>query len=308
MISVIIPSHDRKLLLRRALDSVLAQTYREIEIIVVDDGSTDGTAVDVRQRYPMVHLIEQTQHGVSHARNQGIVAAQGEWIALLDADDEWHPDKLTQQLQALIAQPEHRICHTDEIWIRHGKRVNPMRKHQKGGGWLFEASLPLCAISPSSVLLHKDVFRTVGYFDEALPACEDYDLWLRITAREPVLWLPQPYVTKYGGHADQLSKRYWGMDRFRIYALAKLLRQTSLTPVQYQATLRTLRHKLTIYQQGAQKRQKRTQWLHCHTIQRHLAVLMNNPGCLQSLDDSIWQIICELFMVTSQASSELAER
>ncbi len=101
-----------------------------------------------------------------------------------------------------------RVCHTDEIWIRNGRRVNARKKHGKKGGWIFQHCLPLCAMSPSSIMIHRDVFTALGGFDERLPACEDYDLWLRITARYPVLFTRQPLIEKYGGHDDQLSRKY----------------------------------------------------------------------------------------------------
>jgi glycosyltransferase involved in cell wall biosynthesis len=276
VISIIIPTYNRQALLCRALASVFAQTYTDIEVIVVDDGSTDGTANHIARHYPQVHFIQQPRHGVSHARNRGLCVARGEWIALLDSDDEWQPDKLARQMQTLSVQSEYRICHTDEVWIRHGKQVNPMKKHRKPSGWVFEACLPLCTISPSSILLHRAVLDEVGLFDEILPACEDYDLWLRIAVRYPILLLPQPLVIKYGGHPDQLSRQHWGMDRFRIYTLIKLLCQHKLTLEQRQMVLDVLNDKLAIYIQGANKRQKHDKQALLDSIQRDLARLAQN--------------------------------
>ncbi|MBL3619114.1 MAG: glycosyltransferase family 2 protein [gamma proteobacterium endosymbiont of Lamellibrachia anaximandri] len=222
-ISVIIPTYNRVDTLPRALDSVLSQHLAPDEVIVVDDGSTDETAELISRRYPQCRYLHQPNQGVSSARNLGIREAQGEWIALLDSDDAWLPQKLQLQSEALKAEPGHLICHTEEIWIRNGVRVNAMHKHAKSGGFIFDRCLPLCAISPSSVILHRSLFDSVGLFDERLPACEDYDLWLRICATEPVLFLSEPLITKYGGHADQLSHKHWGMDRFRIQALEKIV-------------------------------------------------------------------------------------
>ncbi len=253
-ISVIIPTYNRQASLARALDSVLAQTRPADEIIVVDDGSTDATAELIRQNYPQVRYFHQTNRGVSAARNHGIAQAQGEWIALLDSDDQWLPEKLAIQLQHLQQQPGHRLCHCDEIWIRHGKRVNPMKKHAKHGGWIFRHCLPLCVISPSAALIQRSLLEEIGGFDENLPACEDYDLWLRICAHHPVLLVEQALLIKYGGHADQLSRRYWGMDRFRIQALVKILQQGGLSPGDAQAARAMLLEKIRIYQAGARKR------------------------------------------------------
>jgi len=256
LLSVIIPSYNRSKSLQRALNSVFTQTYTNFEVIVVDDGSTDDTAKVMHNDFQQCKYIYQTNQGVSAARNTGIAQAKGEWIALLDSDDEWLPTKLELQQQAIINHPEYKIFHTDEIWIRNGKRVNPMQKHQKYGGWIFEKCLPLCAISPSSVLIHRQVLRKVGLFDENLPACEDYDLWLRICSLYPVYFIEKALVTKYGGHQDQLSTKYWGMDRFRIKALLRIIQSGSLNHQDVAAARSMLIKKLQIYILGAKKRQK----------------------------------------------------
>lgn len=253
-VSVVVPTHDRRRMLRRALDSVRAQTLAPQQVIVVDDGSCDGTAAMVRRRYPDVELVCQRNAGVSAARNRGIARTAGDWIALLDSDDEWLPDKLAAQAKALRAAPDARICHTDEIWIRRGVRVNPRDKHAKHGGRIFTRCLPLCCMSPSSVLVQRALLDEVGCFDESLPACEDYDLWLRIACRHPVLLVDEPLVIKHGGHADQLSRRHWGLDRFRIRALEKLLAEAPLTAAQRAAAQETLRRKVEIFAGGAAKR------------------------------------------------------
>ncbi len=255
-ISVIIPTYNRRELLARALKSVINQTCPAAEIIVIDDGSIDETGRMVRQQFPQVHYIYQRNRGVSHARNVGIKHAGGDWIAFLDSDDEWLPDKLRCQCAALAENPELKVCHSEEIWIRRGKRVNQMHKHQKSGGWIFQRCLPLCAMSPSSILIHHSVFEQTGLFDESLPACEDYDLWLQITARYPVLFIDQPLIKKYGGHADQLSSRFWGMDRFRITALQKIIDSGLLSPEDRQAAIAMLTQKCHIFSQGALKRNK----------------------------------------------------
>ncbi len=258
-ITVIIPSHNRCALLMRALESIMKQTYPPDQMIVIDDGSTDDTVDQVNKHFPDVELIKQSNHGVSHARNQGIRRASGEWLAFLDSDDEWLPDKLQIQMTALEQQPEFKVCHTEEIWVRNGVRVNPMKKHKKTGGWIFQQCLPLCAMSPSSVLIHRSVFAELGNFDEDLPACEDYDLWLRITARFPVIFIETPQIVKYGGHEDQLSQKYWGMDRFRIEALLKILRQNILKEADKRAATEMLLKKCRIFKQGALKRDKTEQ-------------------------------------------------
>ena len=186
-VSVVVPTFNRCTLLERALTSVRQQTVSAEEVIVVDDGSRDGTREMVEARFPDVRLLSQSNQGVSAARNTGIREATGNWIALLDSDDEWLPEKLERQLDALEAEPQYDLCHCDEIWMRSGVRVNQGLRHEKRGGYIYQHCLPLCAISPSAAVLRRTVFDQVGMFDDALPACEDYDYWLRFCSKRPVL-------------------------------------------------------------------------------------------------------------------------
>jgi glycosyltransferase involved in cell wall biosynthesis len=252
-VSVIIPTYNRVQTLSRAIDSVLNQKRPVDEIIIVDDGSTDDTANQISRNYPNVKLIRQSNLGVSAARNAGIKQAGFEWIALLDSDDTWMPEKISAIQQAQQAQPDILLFHSEEIWIRNGVRVNPMNKHRKSGGWIFEHCLPLCVISPSAAVVHQSLLQSVSYFDETLPACEDYDLWLKICHQFPVAFLDRPLITKYGGHDDQLSGQFWGMDRFRIRSLERLLEQQQLTRQQYFAAESMLIQKLNILLNGAKK-------------------------------------------------------
>jgi glycosyltransferase involved in cell wall biosynthesis len=190
---------------------------------------------------------------VSAARNTGISAARHDWIALLDSDDVWQQNKLEKQLQGLNNSPEYLICHSDETWIRNGFRVNQMNKHKKAGGHIFQHCLPLCVISPSAVMIHRLLFDEIGLFDETLPACEDYDLWLRLCSRDPVLYIEEALVTKYGGHDDQLSRQYWGMDRFRIQTLNKIISSDKLNDIDHDAAIKMMRSKINIYLAGAEK-------------------------------------------------------
>lgn len=254
--SVIIPTYNRAAVLRRALESVFAQTRRADQVIVVDDGSTDGTEELVRRHFPEVDYVRQENAGVSAARNRGIAEAQCDWIAFLDSDDEWRPGKLERQLDKMRQHPMYHISHTNETWIRNGRRVNEGKRHAKSGGWIFKRCLPLCVISPSSVVVRHALFDEVGGFDEELPVCEDYDMWLRICARHPVLFLDEPLVVKHGGHADQLSKRFWGMDRFRIRAIEKILSHGNLAPDLREAAVRALKQKIDVYLKGASRRGK----------------------------------------------------
>lgn len=257
--TVVIPVYNRRELVERALKSVFQQTIPLREIIVVDDGSVDGTPEFVRSNFSRVKVLTQKQSGVSAARNLGIANSQGEWIGFLDSDDEWLPSKIEKQAEWLYNNPDIQVCHCDELWFRNGIRINPKKRHTKQGGWIYPRCLPLCVISPSAVVIHRDVFKEVGTFDETLPVCEDYDLWLRITHKYKIGYLDQPLLVKYGGHDDQLSKAYPAMDRFRIAALVKMLDQQNL-PFEYRKqTLETLVEKLEIYLNGARKRYKRVE-------------------------------------------------
>ena len=259
LISVIIPTYNRAAVLPRAIDSVLAQKDAAFELILVDDGSTDETREIVASRRTLhaIRCFHQENRGPSAARNLGIKHAKGAWIAFLDSDDEWKAGKLKAQLEFFRKNPEYEICQTEEIWIRNGIRVNPMRKHKKSGGSIFEKCLPLCVVSPSAVMMHRKLFDEVGLFDESLPACEDYDLWLRIAAKHPIGLIEKSYIFKYGGHADQRSREFPAMDRFRIRSLAKILREGTLTPEQAAAARKILGEKAKIYREGALKRGKK---------------------------------------------------
>lgn len=262
LISVIIPSYNRAAILERAIRSVLDQQGPPFEIIVVDDGSTDETEKLVHQLFraagnmrPLpLKFISQENRGVSAARNTGITNAQGEWLAFLDSDDEWLPGKLEAQMRFFEENPDYQICQTEEVWIRRGIRVNPMKKHMKKGGWIFELCLPLCVVSPSATMMHRSVFDVVGLFREDYPACEDYELWLRVAARYPIGLITEPYIKKYGGHEDQLSRQFEAMDRFRVKALDEVIRSGILTAAQTQAAQAVLEEKLTILKMGAEKR------------------------------------------------------
>lgn len=255
-ISVIIPTFNRKETLKRAIQSVVMQSYTPYEIIVIDDGSDDGTKEWLKDNYPDVKYIYQMNSGVSSARNKGIKFARGDWIAFLDSDDEWLPSKLKDQANEIELNPAAKFLHTNEIWIRNGVRVNQMKKHKKYGGYIFEKCLDMCRISPSSVLIKKDIFEKIGMFDETLKVCEDYDLWLRFASKYPVHFLDQPLIKKYGGHSDQLSKVDDGIESYRIRSLKKIMNSGILNKKQKTITKDVLVKKMYIYAKGLEKRNK----------------------------------------------------
>lgn len=258
-VSVVIPTFNRSRTILKALQSVLMQKGVFFEVLVVDDGSTDETSKRVEEaakgRSEIRYFVQPNQ-GPSAARNLGIKNAKGSHVAFLDSDDEWLPGKLKTQLEFFEENPTYLICQTEEIWIRSGKRVNPMKKHKKFGGFIFEKCLPLSVVSPSCVMMRREFFDQVGFFDEALPACEDYDLWLRASSRFPIGLIEKPYVVRYGGHADQRSREFPVMDQFRIRSLLNLFNSDNLTLQQKELVTSEIVRKASIVGRGAKKRGK----------------------------------------------------
>jgi GT2 family glycosyltransferase len=258
LVSVVIPTYNRWAMVGEAVESVLAQSCRSFELIVVDDGSTDRTRGELSRWGAALQLISQPRKGVAAARNLGVSMAVGRYIAFLDSDDIWLSKKLEIQTAFMEENPGDEICQTEELWLRHGLRVNPKAKHRKTSGDIFRRSLELCLVSPSAVMMTKDLFVAAGGFDETFPVCEDYDLWLRIAVARPVPLVPAALVIKRGGHADQLSRSTWGMDRYRVAALQKLL-QTGLRGEKRQWVCAVLKRKASILCQGARRRGKETE-------------------------------------------------
>lgn len=231
VIDIILPTFNRSHLIERAIHSVLAQSFQGFNLYVINDGSTDETD-SILQKYsqhPQIHLLKQENKGVSAARNLGIKHSQAEWIAFLDSDDEWLPGKLEEQ-NAFIAQHPHiRFVHSNEIWIRNGVRVNAKKKFDKSNHDIFKRSLETCLISPSTVMMKRELCMEHDCFDETFVICEDYDLWLKVLAREEVGFISEDLIKKHGGHEDQLSTRYQAMDFWRIKALVNLYTKAKLT-------------------------------------------------------------------------------
>lgn len=252
-VSVIIPTFNREKFVCRAIDSVLVQDYKGFELIVIDDGSVDNTPSLLARYGDRVKILTQKNLGVSAARNSGIKKASGEFIAFLDSDDTWLPSKLSTQVKFFNENPGVSICQTEEIWIRNNVRVNPRLVHKKHSGWIFNFCLKLCIVSPSAVMLKKQVFDSVGLFDESLPACEDYDFWLRVALKFEIHTLDEKLIVKHGGHLDQLS-RQWGLDRYRIVALKNILGSPLLSGSQKKLVQGEIDRRANIVIKGARKR------------------------------------------------------
>ena len=263
-VTVIIPTFNRGYCLADSIQSVLDQSFTDFDLIVVDDGSTDNTP-EIMREFPGIQQIRlEKNRGVSFARNQGIAVAKAEWIAFLDSDDLWEKKKLATQIKS--SHLDHHAIYTDEIWIRNGVRVNAMNKHRKYSGDIFRYCLPLCIVSPSSVLLHAELFKEVGGFDESMPVCEDYDLWLRIAKRFPFHFIEEKLIVKRGGHEDQLSRKYWGMDRWRVHALEKLLQENRMNEDQRDWVMAMLIEKCKILANGYGKRGKSQDEVHYRNL------------------------------------------
>lgn len=253
-ISVIIPTYNRAEFLKDTILSLLNQTYKADEIIVVDDGSTDCTKKIV-DGFKNIRYIYKENGGVSSARNLGIKKAKNSWLAFIDSDDRWHKDKLLMQMQFHQRDPIYKMSYTNERWIRNKKEVKVSKKYAKPSKNIFEHSLSHCIIAPSSALIHRVIFEKVGLFDESLEVCEDYDMWLRIALHFEIGLIDKPLMTKYAGHDDQLSFKYWGMDRFRVDSLEKLL---SIVHDAHQKELieNSIRQKISILIKGAKKHKR----------------------------------------------------
>ncbi|MCD4742911.1 MAG: glycosyltransferase family 2 protein [Desulfobacteraceae bacterium] len=258
LVSAIIPTFNRGWIVAEAVKSILNQDYPNIETIVIDDGSTDDTAKQLFPYLDKITYIKQENKGVSAARNLGIKKSSGKLTAFLDSDDLWTKEKISCQVNFFQNNPDAMLCQTEEIWIRNGKKVNPKQKHKKPSGMIFESSLNLCLVSPSAVMIKKKLFKTTGYFDENLPACEDYDLWLRISATLPIFLIDKPCTIKKGGHGDQLSNNH-SLDKYRIKSLQKLLTADNLTRQQRNAAKKVFNEKCAIYGNGCIKRGKKAE-------------------------------------------------
>ena len=233
-VSVIIPTHNRSELILRAVDSVMKQTFSDFELWIIDDGSTDETEEKIKQ-YGKTHdpenkinYLKTDNNGVSSARNFGVKKSDGRLVAFLDSDDEWLPEKLQKQINYLEKNSYIRLVHGDEIWIRNGKRVNPRNIHKKSGGNIFKSCLKLCLISPSAVMMERNLIIEMGGWDEEFVVCEDYDLWLKVTSMHEVGFINEPIINKYGGHEDQLSRKYFAMDYWRIKSMDRISRAGNL--------------------------------------------------------------------------------
>ena len=283
-VDIIIPSYNRKKFLKRAVGSVQNQSWPNWNLLIVDDGSTDGSTNIYANSFKndssenfigysanqitdgsvqsskgcsygnKIKIIKwKMNRGVSYARNQGLQQTTADWIAFLDSDDEWLSQKLEKQMEYAEKNPQYPLIHCNEIWLKNGKVLNQKKKHKKQGGRVFIPSVHLCCISPSAVLIKRSLFEELGLFREDFPVCEDYEFWLRITSRYDVGFLGEPLLIKHGGHEDQLSKKYFGMDYWRIKALYPYLENKNLSSEEQRELKRTIVNKSEILLKGYKK-------------------------------------------------------
>ncbi|MBU1006396.1 MAG: glycosyltransferase family 2 protein [Candidatus Omnitrophica bacterium] len=269
MISVIIPTFNRESLLKKTIDSILSQTYQGFELIIVDDGSTDDTPRLISGIGRKIIYIKQENKGPASARNLGIKNSSKPFIAFLDSDDSWEKDKLEIQLKAMRENPDFQISHTNETWHKNGRLLNQKKKHKKCGGYIFDKCLSLCAVSMSTVMIKKEIFDTVGMFDESLSCCEDYDFWLRASVKHKFLLIEKPLTLKDGGRPDQVSSIHrTGIDKFRIKSILKLLEIATLTPKQQESAKKELQKKCQIYGKGCLKHGRAEEGRHYLTMSK----------------------------------------
>ncbi|MCX7787182.1 MAG: glycosyltransferase family 2 protein [Spirochaetes bacterium] len=274
LVSVVIPTYNRASLVLEAVESVLQGTYRNFELIVGDDGSSDITVETLVRRgfsvwpSPPTHSPPLILLTLPHTgfpglvRNRGAQIAQGTYLAFLDSDDLWLPQKLELQLKAHKASmargQRFRISHTRELWIRNGKTISQRKQRHRREGDVFRDSLRKCILGPSTVLMERSLFKEVGGFREDLRIAEDYELWIRITSSEPVLYIEEPLTVKRGGSLDQLSLSYPFIEPFRLQALKDLADRGffSSHPLRYKEAVEELVRKCRIHAEGCRKRGK----------------------------------------------------
>ncbi|MDD5005486.1 MAG: glycosyltransferase [Candidatus Omnitrophica bacterium] len=274
-ISVIIPTYNRAIFLKKAMDSVLNQSYQDFELIIVDDGSVDETKVMMKEYENRVKYIYQQNKGPASARNRGIKEAKADFVAFLDSDDWWAKDKLKVQLKAMQDSPDYLISHTQEIWYKNGKVLNQKKKHRKFAGHIFDKCLPICAVGMSTMMVKKELFKKIGLFDEDLPCCEDYDLWLRASVKFPFLLIDKPLTLKQGGRPEQVSSKYaQGIDKFRIYSIKKLLEEDALDNQKRQLAVAELKRKCKIYGEGCIKHNKKEEGKFYLDLMRQYSIVL----------------------------------
>lgn len=253
-VTVVIPVYNRTWLLKTAIESVLCQKYPLLQIIVVDDGSESSTFDALRPYMSLITYIRIDKNsGVSHARNVGIHNAKYEYIAFLDSDDIWLPNKLMLQI-SYMKENNLMISHTDEYWYKNNRFVNQKRKHKKYGGYILKDILDICRISPSSAVVHNSVFDKIGLFDENQSVCEDYDMWLRIANKYYVGYLEVKTIIKVAHDEPQLSLNTLHLEYYRLLSLTKFICRNKISYYNKICAIDELKRKFRIVEKGLNKK------------------------------------------------------
>lgn len=238
-ISVVIPCYNAERYIVATIESVLAQGHPGLEIIVVDDGSSDRSVELVRATFPQVRIEQQANQGVAAARNNGIRLAGGAWIAFVDADDIWLPGKLAAQLEQLAANPDCRMSYCAwQVWPSDAPRPTPAylaqlateagdrARWEGASGWVYPDLLLDCVVWTSTVLAQRSLFDEIGGFDPSLRLGEDYDLWLRASRVTPILRIARPYAL-YRIHPSSITHSR-PSDNHRAKVIGRALAQWGL--------------------------------------------------------------------------------
>jgi len=219
-VSVVIPTYNSAHYVTTAVESVLAQSFTDIEIIVIDDGSTDATESVMARFGPPVRFIKQANRGVSSARNRGIAQSRGRTIAFLDADDTWCPNKLERQIEALGGQPGYRACFSAFTRVDQNLAPQSVARCKQGSATLQDLLLRGNVIGGSTVIAERSLFEQAGVFDPDLSQCADWDMWVRLAAFTDFLYLDDPLAT-YRQHDSNMSRDPSLLERDSVRVLGK---------------------------------------------------------------------------------------
>ena len=231
VVSVIIPTYNREKYIRKSLYSVLAQTYQRFEIVVVDDGSTDSTHTIISAYKDNVHYLYQENQGISKARNTGIRNSHGDYIAFLDSDDFWLPEKTELQIALLQKHPEYGMAASRCASVRLDGSFR--EKNRPGtSGWVLENLFQANFIRTSAAIIRKECFHEVGLFDEELKECEEYDLWLRMASQYPIGFINKSLAV-YVDNAEGVSTDSLSGRLYRLKVLEKAYLKRKIPPKMY---------------------------------------------------------------------------
>lgn len=223
-VSAVVPAYNTAALLPRCIESILTQTVAVDEVIVVDDGSVDKTREVAESFGPRVRCISQANKGAAGARNCGIRSATGEWIALLDSDDDWVPNKIERQLEAVRQHPECDFIYSDAtVILPDGSTAENFQADKEAPcGWVFDHLLQSCFVNGSTVMARRSALMEAGLFNESLRCAEDYDLWLRVSRRHQFWFVPEP-LAFYERQAESLTRNDAVMAASQIAVLEPIL-------------------------------------------------------------------------------------